>query len=126
MGRGSLERGKDKTRRCPANIDSDRKSRTEDHPFGLLSLQGTGDTRVAVEWDGHEDRRLAEKHEIANLKSVDGERERCMWEEDGRNLYCETHDGGPAREARHELPGGKQREDEHEQAQSEEVQAFVR
>ena len=45
------------------NNDSDRHSETEDHPFGLLALQGTGHPPVAVELDERKRRQLAHEHE---------------------------------------------------------------
>src|SRR6266576_2198864 len=98
------ERWEDQRQHRPAN---------EDHPFGLLTLHWIGYPPVTVELDGHQDRYLAKKHGIAKRISVGIERERCIWEEGDRNLHYEKHNEGPARPARHELPGGKQEEDEH-------------
>ncbi len=65
----------------PANGDYTWHSETEDHPFGLLPLHWARYMPVAVQLNDHKDPQLAEKHEIANLKSVGIQCERGIWEE---------------------------------------------
>ncbi len=122
---GVGERWKDQ-KPISADEDTTWHSETEDHPFGLLTLEWTGDTPVAVELDECKRRHRDERHEIEKQNSVGILRERVVWEKRGKDEHCETPDSDPARPARHELPSRKQEKDEHEESKSEEGQACGR
>ncbi len=112
------------TQHIAADIDNHGHRETEDHPFRLLTLHGTGHLPVAVELDEHQNCRLAKRHKIA--KRIN----QGIWhgrpKERRRDQPCKKDDEEPARPARHELPVGEQEEDEHQQGKSEVGQTFIR
>src|SRR6266699_6511647 len=110
---GVSERWEDQRGHFSPKSERDEHGQNEYHPLGLLTLQWTGHAPVAVNLHEHKHRQFSQKHQHYKPAKRCSERERRK--ESVRDKPCEQHDEAPAHPMWHELPAGKQEEDEHEQ-----------